>query len=76
MKTVNTDTENLHIFLTTWGTSMKFWGKMWLIIVLKVTKKQVFTLSLKDTFLEKPKTIFHDLPLPHHHPPFLGLKIT
>ena len=34
---------------------MKFLGKMWLIIILKVTKSQVFILSLEDTFLEKPQ---------------------
>ena len=27
---------------------------MWLMIVLKVTKNQGFTLSLEDTFFEKP----------------------
>ena len=34
---------------------MKFSGKMSLTIILKVTKKQGFTLSLADTLLEKPK---------------------
>ena len=34
---------------------MKFSGKMWLMIVLKVTKNQGFTLSLENTFLEKPQ---------------------
>ena len=34
--------------------SMKFLGKMWLTIILKVTEKQGFNLSLEDTFLEKP----------------------
>ena len=37
------------------GISMKFLGKMWLITILKVTKSQIFTLSLEDTFLEKPR---------------------
>ena len=32
---------------------MKFSGKMWLIIILKVTKSQSFTLSGADTVLEK-----------------------
>ena len=32
---------------------MKFSGKIWLTIISKVTKKQVFTLSLEDTFSEK-----------------------
>ena len=30
MKIANIDREILHIFWTTWGTSMKIWGKMWL----------------------------------------------
>ena len=34
---------------------MKFSGKMYLMIILKVTKNQGFTLSLKDTFFEKPQ---------------------
>ena len=34
---------------------MKFSGKMWLVIILKVTQNQGFTLSLGDTFLEKPQ---------------------
>ena len=32
---------------------MKFSGKMWLMIILKITKKQSYTLSLENTFLEK-----------------------
>ena len=35
--------------------SMKFLGKMCLKIILKVTKNQGFTFSLKDTFFEKPQ---------------------
>ena len=31
---------------------MKISGKMWLLIISKVSKKQGFTLSLEDTFLE------------------------
>ena len=35
---------------------MKFLGKMCcLMIILKVTKNHGFTLSLEDTFFEKPK---------------------
>ena len=34
---------------------MKFSGKMCLKIILKVTKNQGFTLSLEDTFFEKPQ---------------------
>ena len=33
---------------------MKFSGKMCFKIILKVTKNQGFTLSLEDTFFEKP----------------------
>ena len=33
---------------------MKFSGKMCLKIILKVTKNQGFSLSLEDTFFEKP----------------------
>ena len=33
---------------------MEFPGKMRLKIILKVTKKQGFTLSLEDTFFGKP----------------------
>ena len=39
MKIANIDRENLNISWTTWGISIKFSGKMWLIILLKVTKK-------------------------------------
>ena len=55
MKMANIDRESIHIFWTTWGISMKFSDKMWLMIMLKVTKKQDFTLSSEDTFLEKPQ---------------------
>ena len=34
---------------------MKFSGKMRLMIIFKVRKKQGFILSLEDTFLEKPQ---------------------
>ena len=34
---------------------MKFSGKTWFMMILKVTKKQGFTLSLENTFLEKPQ---------------------
>ena len=47
--------EVLYIFWTTWGISMKFSAKIWLIIILQVTKNQGFTLSLEDTFIEKPQ---------------------
>ena len=37
---------NLHIFCTIWWVSMEFSGEMSLMIILKVTKNQVFSLSL------------------------------
>ena len=55
MKIANIEEENLHIFWTTWGTSMKVLGKMWLMTMLKVTEKQAFKLTLKNAFLEKPQ---------------------
>ena len=53
MKIVNIDGENLHVFWTAWEISMKFSRKMWLMIILIVTKNQVFTFFLEDAFLEK-----------------------
>ena len=55
IKIANIDREILHIFWTTSGISVKFSGKMRLMIILKVIKKQGFTLSLEDTFFEKPQ---------------------
>ena len=54
MKIANIDTENLHIFWTTWENAMEFSGKMWLTKILKVPKKRDFKLSLEEGFLEKP----------------------
>ena len=54
MKIANVDREILHIFWMTWGVSVKFSEKMWLMIILKVTKKG-FTHSLEDTFFQKDK---------------------
>ena len=36
---------------------MKFSEKMWLMIILKFTKNQGFTLSLEDKFFEKPQGV-------------------
>ena len=55
MKIVNVEQGNLDIFWTTLGISMKFSGKLWLMTIFKVTKKQCFTLSLKNIILVKPK---------------------
>ena len=53
MKIADIDREILHIFWTTWGISMKFPGNMWLMIILKVTKNHIFTLSLENKFFNK-----------------------
>ena len=42
MKVPNIDRDILHNFWTTWGNSMKFSGKIWLMIILKVTRKPGF----------------------------------
>ena len=68
MKTANIDREILYIFWTTWGNSMKFSWKMWLMIIPKVTNKLSFTLSLEDWFFEKPEGVSNCPPA------VLGLK--
>ena len=55
MNIADIEREILHDFWTTWGISMKFSGKMCLMIILKVTKNQDFTLCLEDTIFEKPQ---------------------
>ena len=55
MKIANIDRKILHNFWTALGISMKFSGKMRLIIILKVTKNQRFTFSLEDTLFVKPQ---------------------
>ena len=45
---------------------MKFSGKMCFEIILKVTKNQGFTLSVEDTFFEKPQTGVNLTPPPRH----------
>ena len=42
MKVANIQREILHNFWTTWGISMKFSGKMCLMIILKVKKTPGF----------------------------------
>ena len=54
MDIAHIDRESLHIFWMTWEFSIKFIGKMWLMIILNVLKKQYFTLSLEDSVSEKP----------------------
>ena len=39
------------IFISS-GQIDEFQGKLWLMIILKVTKNQGFTLSLEDSFME------------------------
>ena len=47
VKTINIEGEHLYIFQMTWGISIKFSVKMWLMIIMKVTKNQICTLSKK-----------------------------
>ena len=69
------DCENVHIFWTTWGISMKVSEKMSLMIILKVTiKNKGFILSLKDTFLKKRHMGSH-CPHPPNHSPSSLLKV-
>ena len=49
---------------------MKFLGKMSLMIILKVTKEQGFTLSLEDTVFEKPEGGCQVEPTPPPFQPF------
>ena len=83
MKIINIDEENLHIF---WITSVKRSVKMWLMIILKVTKYQGFTVSLKDAFLKKPqagggvtlmvkKVIFEVFPFKNAFLKFISQKV-
>ena len=45
---------------------MKFLGKMYLMIILKVTKSQGFSLSLEDTLFEKPQAVINKSGTHHH----------
>ena len=47
--------KSLHIFWTPWRTSIKFSRNMWLMIILKLIKNQGYTVSLENTFFEKPQ---------------------
>ena len=51
---------------------MKFSEKMWLKVKLKVRKKQAFTLSLEDAFLEKPHGVGQ---IESPHPSLLRVNI-
>ena len=55
---------------------MKFSGKMCFKTILKFIKNQGFTLSLEDTFFEKPQAgvKLTPPPPPPSHPALLGLK--
>ena len=54
IKMPDIDRQSLDIIWMTSEISIKFSGKMWLMIILKFTKEQGFTLSLENTVLEKP----------------------
>ena len=53
IKIVNIKEENIHIFWTNWGISLKFSGKILPMVILKTKNNEGFTLSLKITYLEK-----------------------
>ena len=53
---------------------MTFLGKMCLMIMLKGTKKQGFTLSVEDTFFEKPQEKVKLTPTPSLCPAVLELN--
>ena len=57
MKIVNIDEENSSHLSNDLRNSIKFSGKMCLMIILKVTKKQGFSPSLGKTVLEKPQRV-------------------
>ena len=62
MKIANIDWESLHISWTIYETLMKLSEKMWFMTIFKLTKNQSFTLSLKNTFLEKPQVWHREEP--------------
>ena len=55
IKIANIDREILDNFWTAWGISITYSEKMWLMIILTVTKNQGFIPSLQDKFFEKPQ---------------------
>ena len=61
MKIANIENQNLHIFGATCVISTKVSGKMLLVILLKVAKKQNFTLSLENRVLGNHRRSLHDL---------------
>ena len=61
MKIVNTEEKHLHIFPTTWEISMKFSGKICLMIISS-HKKQGFAPSIENTVLQKPKRVGSNWP--------------
>ena len=50
MKIANIDKEILHIVWTTWGISIKFSGKMWLMIILSHKKPEFRSLFRRCMF--------------------------
>ena len=56
---------NLNIFWIARGISMKFSGKMWLMIILKITKERLSPLSLWKTYFWKNHWGGQIDPLPH-----------
>ena len=76
MKIINIDSENLHILWAAWEISIKYLGKIWLMIIWKSTKKTVlYPLSRRYTFGKatgERGQIDHPFP---HSSIFLSVKI-
>ena len=53
MEVVNIDEENLHIFWTIWGISIKFPINIWIITILKFKKKKKKKKKLVELVLVK-----------------------
>ena len=76
MKIANIDREIFDILWTIWGISVKSAGKIFPMIILKVTRNQGFFLSLENTFFEKPQRGCQTDPPPPPFPPaVLGLMM-
>ena len=55
MKVININVNNFNNFWTTWKNLIKLSKKMWLMIILKISKMYGFFLYVGNTVLEKPQ---------------------
>ena len=63
MKIVNIDKDNFEIFEMIWKISVKFSGKIGLMIIIKVTRDQDFALFPGNAVLEKQQGVKIDPPV-------------